>query len=100
VGRDQSELVLGFDRRPEEAVHQLESLLLIAENPAAIDALEIEVEIAILKACVEHLVDFGGILREQHAIVDGLHWPDGNSVALPFDGPRWVDYGSLDVVEL
>jgi hypothetical protein len=53
--RDQAKFVLGFDGRLDEAMHELESLLLVTECSATADALEVEVEVSILEACFEHL---------------------------------------------
>lgn len=94
MGRDQSELVLLFDRSLKEALHELESLLLVAESPASIDALEIEVEVAILEAGFEHVIDLGWVLGEQQAVVDSPHGPDWDLLALPFDGLRNLGGGS------
>jgi hypothetical protein len=55
MGRDQAEFILGFDGRLDEAMHELESLLLVTECSATVDALEVEVEVSVLEACFEHL---------------------------------------------
>lgn len=100
MGGDQTKLVLGLDRSIEEALHQLEGLLLVGKHAAAVDTLEVEVEVAILEASVDHAVNLTGILGEKEAVVDSLHRVDGHLLAHPFNGLRGVKDGSHDVLLL
>lgn len=83
VGRDQAELVLQLEGRLEEAVHQLERVLMVGQHPAALNAGEVEVEVTLLNAGIEDLLDLTGLLGQQQAIVDGLHGPHRHLAALP-----------------
>lgn len=93
---DEAKLVLGLEGRGEEALHQLERLLVVGEHSAAVDALEVEVKVALLQAGVDHLVDLAGVLGEQEPVVDGLHGPHGHLLAHPVNGLRGVKDGSHD----
>lgn len=86
MGVDQAIFVLGLEGGIKEAVHELEKLLTVLEHATAVDAVEIELEVTILKASLEHLLDLLRILREEQIVLDGPHGPDRNLPALPFDG--------------
>lgn len=96
VGRDESELVLSLNGSLEEALHELESLLLVIEHAAAIDGLEVQVEVTVLETGIENLLNLSGVLGEEETVVHGLHGPDGDLFALPFHGLRHVGDGSHD----
>ena len=96
VRRDEPILVLVLDGLLEKAVHELQRLLLIGEHSAAVDVLEVEVEVTFLETGIEHFLNLGGVLRKEESVVDGLHGPDRHLLALPFDSLRWVDLWSHD----
>lgn len=93
---DKAKLVLGLEGRGEEALHQLERLLVVGKHSAAVDTLEVEVKVSLLQAGVDHLVDLAGVLGEQEPVVDGLHGPHGHLFAHPVNGLRGVKDGSHD----
>jgi hypothetical protein len=96
VGGDETELVLGLDGGVEETLHQLERLLLVSKHATAVDALEVEVEVAFLEAGVDDTVDLTRVLGEEQPVVDGLHGVDGHLLAHPLNGLRGVEDGGHD----
>jgi hypothetical protein len=98
VGGDETKLILSLDGSIKETLHQLEGLLLVSQHTTAIDALEVEVEVAILETGVDHAVNLTGILGEEQAVVDGLHVVDGDLLAHPLNGLRGVKDGSHGVL--
>lgn len=84
---DEAVLVLGLNRRLKEAVHELQCLLLVSNESAAVDALQINVEITLILATADKSLELIGFLGEQFAEVEGLHGIDRDLFPIPLDGP-------------
>lgn len=91
---DETKLILSLEGSIEETLHQCESVLLVGEHAAAINALQIQVEVSVLGTGIDYLLDLRGVLGQQKAVVDCLHGPDRHFLAHPFHGLRCVDSGS------
>lgn len=92
--RDQAILVLGLEGRLEEAVHELQGLLLVLNESATIDALQVDVEVPLILAAFDQPLELIGLLREQLAEVERLHGVHGDLLPVPLHGPEDFRGGS------
>ena len=83
MGRDETKLILGLKGLLEEAVHELEGGLTVLEESAAVNALQVQVEVALCLAGLDQPRHLGRLLGEQETKVDGLHGVDGHLLAVP-----------------
>lgn len=86
MGSDEAVFVLDFERGLEEAVHESKGILLVLEDSAAINALQVDVEESFLLAALDEFLDLGGFLGEEGREVNRLHGVDGDLLAAPFNG--------------
>lgn len=78
-----TKLILDFQWRVKELVHDLKGLLLIFKEPAAINALEINVEETLGLAAFQQLLNLFGLLRKQTREVYCLHRIDRHLLSTP-----------------
>lgn len=63
MGTNESVLVLDFETRIEEAMHELEQVLMVIEKSTPIHVVQIEVEEALLQTALQEFLELSRLLR-------------------------------------
>ena len=63
--RDKAVLVLSLNRRFEEAVHELQRLLVVIQHPAAIDVLQVQIEVTLSLTALDELLKLRWLRRNE-----------------------------------
>lgn len=88
MGSDKTELVLRLKGSIEEAVHELQRVLLVLKHPAAVDSAKVEVEVSRILAALNKPLNLEGLLGEQLREVNDLHGVDRDFLPVPLHGLR------------